>query len=131
MWPQIFRIFATILVASVLAIFTQLENQRFGSVPASLLSIGQKASHVIQAFHSLDLHPAPGSMILLKPENRFYQNGHYPVFVASLVWNDHSLRTYVAGQSQLTEQQILNMDYVISFSEFELKVIRGPEAVGR
>jgi hypothetical protein len=129
-WPQIFRIFATILVASVLAIFTQWENQRFGSVPA-LLSIGQKASHVIQAFRSLDLHPAPGSMILLKPENRFYQNGYYPVFVASLVWNDHSLQTYVAGQSQLTEQQILNIDYVISFSEFELKVILGPEAVGR
>jgi hypothetical protein len=64
-------------------------------------------------------------MILLKPENRFYQNRYYPVFVASLVWNDHSLQTYVAGQSQLT-QQILKMDYVISFSEFELKVIRGP-----
>ena len=126
MWPKIFRIFATILVASVLAIFTQWENQRFGSVPASLLNKGQKASHVIQAFHSLDLHPAPGSMILLKSENRFYQNRYYPVFVASLVWNDHSLQTYVAGQSQLTEQQILNMDYVISFSEFELKVIRGP-----
>jgi hypothetical protein len=70
-------------------------------------------------------------MILLKPENRFYQNEYYPLFVASLVWNDHSLQTYVAGQSQLTEQQILNMDYVITFSEFELKVIRGPEAVGR
>jgi len=125
MSPPIFRVFATVLVASLLAVFTQWENQRFGSVPA-LLSIGQKASHVIQAFHSLDLHPAPGSMILLKPENRFYQNGYYPVFVSSLVWNDHSLQTYVAGQSQLTEQQILNMDYVISFGEFELKVIRGP-----
>ncbi len=128
MWPQIFRIFATILVASVLAIFTQWENQRFGSVPTSLLSIGQKASHVIQAFHSLDLHPAPGSMILLKPENRFYQNEYYPVFVASLVWNDHSLRVYVAGENQVTEQQIAKMDYIISLTEFQAKLVRAPDS---
>ena len=126
--PPIFRVFATILVASVLAIFTQWENQRFGSVPASLLSIGQKASHVIQAFHSLDLHPAPGSMILLRPESRFYQNKHYPLFVASLVWNDHSLRIYVAGANQVTEQQIAKMDYIISLTEFQGKLLRTPES---
>jgi hypothetical protein len=128
MWPQIFRIFATILVASVLAIFTQWENQRFGSVPASLLSIGQKASHFIQAFHSLNLHPAPGSMILLRPESRFYQNKHYPLFVASLVWNDHSLRIYVAGANQVTEQQIAKMDYIISLTEFQGKLLRAPDS---
>ena len=126
--PPIFRVFATILVASVLAILTQWENQRFGSVPASLLSIGQKASHVIQAFHSLDLHPAPGSMILLRPESRFYQNKHYPLFVASLVWNDHSLRIYVAGANQVTEQQIAKMDYIISLTEFQGKLLRTPES---
>jgi hypothetical protein len=126
--PPIFRVFATVLVASVLAIFTQWENQRFGSVPASLLSIGQKASHVIQAFHSLDLHPAPGSMILLRPESRFYQNKHYPLFVASLVWNDHSLRIYVAGANQVTEQQIAKMDYIISLTEFQGKLLRTPES---
>ncbi len=58
-------------------------------------------------------------------------NGYYPAFVASLVWNDHSLQTYVDGQSQLTEQQILNVSYIIAFSEFQLKVIRGPEMVDR
>ena len=126
--PPIFRVFATVLVASVLAIFTQWENQRFGSVPASLLSIGQKASHVIQAFHSLNLHPAPGSMILLRPESRFYQNKHYPLFVASLVWNDHSLRIYVAGANQVTEQQIAKMDYIISLTEFQGKLLRTPES---
>jgi hypothetical protein len=124
----IFRVFATVLVASVLAIFTQWENQRFGSVPASLLSIGQKSSHVIQAFHSLDLHPAPGSMILLRPESHFYQNKHYPLFVASLVWNDHSLRIYVAGANQVTEQQIAKMDYIISLTEFQGKLLRTPES---
>ncbi len=130
MCTPIFRIIATILVASALAIFTQWENQRFGRIPA-LLGMERKTSHVIQAFQSLDLHPAPGSTILLKPENRSYQNDYYLVHVASLVWNDHSLRTYVAGQGQLTEQWILNMDYVISFSEFKLKVIRGPNAPAR
>lgn len=124
----IFRVFATILVASALAIFTQWQNQRFGSVPASLLSIGQKAAQVIQALRSLHLRPAPGSMILLRPENRFYQNEHYPrpLFVASLVWNDHSLRIYVAGENQVTEQQIAKMDYIISLNEFQAKLLRAP-----
>jgi hypothetical protein len=128
--PAMFRVFATVLVAFGLAILTQWENQRLDRIGA-LLSIGEKASHVIQAFRSLDLHPAHGSRILLRPEKRFYQNGYYPAFVAYLVWNDHSLQTYVAGQGQLTEQQIIDMNYIISFSEFELKVIRGPEPVRR
>src|SRR5207237_9842233 len=99
--PPIFRVFATILVASALAMFTQWEHQRLGPVHA-LLSAGQKTLHVIQSFRSLDLHPSPGSMILLRPENSFYQGGWYPVFVAALVWNDHSLRIYAEGQHQLS-----------------------------
>jgi hypothetical protein len=126
---RIFQIFATILVASALAIFTQWRNQRFGLIPV-FLSIGQKTSHVIQAFRSLDIHPSSGSVILLKPESRFYQQRYYPVFVASLVWNNHSLRIYVADGSGLAEQEMLKMNYIISFSEFESKVIRGPEVVG-
>ena len=47
----------------------------------------------------------------------------YPLFVASLVWNDHSLKIYVHGQNQLTEQEIAKMDYIISFSEFQAKLI--------
>jgi hypothetical protein len=122
----IFRIFAPILIAFALAIFTQWENQRFGHISA-LLSIGQKTSHVIQAFRSLDLHPLPGSVILLMPENRFYQNRYHPAFVAALVWNDHSLRIYVEGQHQLSEHQIANMNYVISFNEFQAKLVPAPE----
>jgi hypothetical protein len=125
--PYMFRVFATVLMASGLALFTQWENQRFGLVRA-WLNVGQNTLHVIQAFGSLNLHPAPGSTILLKPENRSYQNGSYPAFVASLVWNDHSLRTYVAGQNQLTEQQIAKMDYVISLNEFQAKLLRAPES---
>jgi hypothetical protein len=130
MLPSIFRASATILVASVLAIFTQWENQRSARIPA-LLGIGEKTSHVTQAFRSLDLHPVPGSMILLRPENRFYQNGYYPAFVASLMWNDHSLAIYIAGQSQLTEQQIAKMDYIISLNEFQAKLVRPPSVDSR
>ncbi|PYK50901.1 MAG: hypothetical protein DME20_03290 [Verrucomicrobia bacterium] len=125
MSPPIFRVFATILVASALAMFTQWENQRFGRNPA-LLNSGQKTLHVIQAFRSLDLHPSPGSMILLRPENGFYQGGWYPVFVAALVWNDHSLRIYAEGQHQVSQQQIANMNYIISFNEFHAKLIPVP-----
>jgi hypothetical protein len=126
MCVPIFRISAPILIAFALAIFTQWENQRFGHVHA-LLNSGQKSLHVIQAFRSLDLHPAPGSMIFLRPENRFYQNGYYPAFVAALVWNDHSLRIFVEGQHQLSQHQIANMNYVISFNEFQAKLLPAPE----
>jgi hypothetical protein len=135
--PLMVRVPATVLVASALAIFTERENQRFGLIPG-LLSVGEKTAHVIQAFRSLDLHPSRGSMILLKPENRFYQNGYYPAFVACLIWNDHSLSIYVDDKEQgsigpfgfasrpLTAQEIATMDYVISFDEFRAKLIRAP-----
>jgi hypothetical protein len=126
MCVPIFRISAPILIAFALAIFTQWENQRFGRVHAFFNS-GQKSLHVIRAFRSLDLHPLPGSMIFLRPENRFYQNGYYPAFVAALVWNDHSLRIYVEGQHQLSQRQIANMNYVISFNEFQAKLLPAPE----
>src|SRR5439155_15236571 len=67
--------FATAAVAVAFAVFTHWENQRFERT-RRLLSSGQKSLHVIQAFRSLNLHPSPGSSILLKPETRFYQNGY-------------------------------------------------------
>jgi hypothetical protein len=119
--------FATAAVAIVFAVFTHWESQRFHRTRA-LLSSGQKSLHVIQAFRSLNLHPSPGSSILLKPETRFYQNGYYPAFVAWLVWNDRSLRIYVAGQDKLTQREIGEISYVISFNEFEAQLVpsRGP-----
>src|SRR5438067_11822579 len=81
------RTLATAGMAVAFAVFTHWENQRFERT-RRLLSSGQKSLHVIQAFRSLNLHPSPGSSILLKPETSFYQNGYYPLFVASLVWND-------------------------------------------
>ena len=92
------------------------------------MSSGQKSLHVIQAFRSLNLQPAPGSTIFLKPETRFYQNPYYPTFVASLVWNDRSLRVHVAGQQQLTQEQIANMNYIISFNEFSAQLVRAAES---
>jgi hypothetical protein len=114
--------FATAAVAVAFAVFTHWENQRFDRARV-LLSSGQKSLRVIQAFRSLNLHPSPGSSILLEPETRFYQNGYYPAFVASLVWNDRSLGMYVAGQHQLTQQQIRKMSYIISFNEFKAELI--------
>src|SRR4029453_17974023 len=120
------RTLATAIVAVALAVFTQWQSHRFDQT-RGLVSSGQKSLHVIQALRSLNLHPNPGSTILLKPETRFYQNGYYPLFVASLVWNDHSLRIYVAGQPHLTQQQIANMSYVISFNQLSAKLVRAAE----
>ena len=118
--------FATAAVAVAFAVFTQWENQRFDRT-RGLLNSEEKSLRVIQAFRSLDLHPEPGSRILLRPEQRFYQNRYYPLFVASLVWNDHSLRIYVEGQQRLAEHEIAEISYVISFSEFQAKLLRAPK----
>ena len=99
--PPMFRAFATLLVACGFAVLTQWENQRFDHVPA-LLNSGQKPLRVIQALRSLNLHPAPGSMILLRGwpyrSDPFWYNGWNTVFIASLVYNDHSLRIPMRAQ---------------------------------
>ena len=148
--PVMFRAFATVLVAFAFAVFTQWENQRSGRI-RTLLNSGQKNLHVIQAFRSLDLRPAPGSLILLRPEKHFQQNGYYLVSfaslaptdpmreliverspqywccVASLTWGERSLRIQIEDQyHQFTEEQTAKMNYIISFDEFQAKLMRGP-----
>jgi len=113
-------------VAVAFAVFTHWENQRF-DITRGLLNSEEKSLHVIEAFRSLALHPKPGSTILLKPEKRFYKNGYYPLFVASLVWNDHSLWIGVEGQHRLTEREIAEINYVILFTEFQAKLLRAPK----
>ena len=149
MSPVTFQAFAMVVVAFGLAVFTQWENQRFGRIRA-LLNSGQKTVHVIQALRLLNARPTPGSMILLRPEKQFYQSGYYPAYfaslaqdnplrqlivelssrywyyVASLVWGDRTLRINIEDQHQSTEEQIAKMDYIISFDEFQARIIRGP-----
>ena len=56
----------------------------------------------------------------------FWYNGWNTVFIASLVYNDHSLRIYHEGTNQLMQHQIAKMDYIISFNEFQARIVRGP-----
>jgi hypothetical protein len=121
---RVFRIIATLLVALALAVFTQRENQRLS---APWLSVGTKTSHVIQTFRSLGLRPIHGSRILLLLKENLFQNKWNAFFIASLVWNDHSLRIWVERADELTPQQQANVDYLISLSEFNADVIRSPE----
>ena len=106
-----------------LAVFTQRENQRL-QVP--WLNVGAKTSDVIQTFRSLGLRPIPGSRILLLLKENPFQNKWNVFFIASLVWNDHSLRIWVENANELTPQQHANVDYIISLTEFEATVIRSP-----
>jgi hypothetical protein len=121
---RVFRIVATLLVAFALAAFTQKENQRL-RVP--WLNVGAKTSHVIHTFRSLSLRPLHGSSILLLLKENLFQNKWNVFFIASLVWNDHSLRIWVENVNELTPQQQANVDYIISVSEFEADVVRSPE----
>src|SRR5262249_42050981 len=91
------RTFAIALVACGLALFTGWEHQRLG-VDRAFRDSGQKTLHVIRAIQSLNLHPSPGSTILLRPEKHFLQNGFYPGFFASFTPND-PLRELIAKAS--------------------------------
>ena len=123
-FPRVFRIIATLLVAFAVAAFTKRENQR---LQAPWLNTGTKTSHVIQTFRCLDLRPEHGSRILLLLRENIFQNKWNVFFIASLVWNNHSLRIWVENVNELTPQQQANVDYVISVSEFEANIIRAPE----
>jgi hypothetical protein len=129
MSPSTFRIAAILVVAFSLAIFTRWKNQPY--VVRASISWGQKTSHVVQAFRSLDLRPAPHSTILVKG-NPFIPGqgweGWDSLFIPSLVWNDHSLRIWLESLNKLTPQQVANMDYVISLSEFKAEVVRAPKS---
>jgi len=122
--PRIFRILGTLLVAFALAAFTQRENQRLGM---PWLNVGAKTSHVIHTFRSLGFRPSHGSSILLLLKENIFQNKWNVFFIASLVWNDHSLRIWVENVNELTPQQQANVDYIISVSEFDADVIRSPK----
>ena len=122
---RVFRIIATLLVTLALAVFTQRENQRL-QVP--WLNVGAKTTDVIQTFRSLGLRPIPGSRILLLLKENPFQNKWNAFFIASLVWNDHSLRIWVETADELTPRQQANVDYIISLTEFQAQIIRAPDA---
>jgi hypothetical protein len=121
---RLFRIIATLLVALALAVFTQRENQR---LQMPWLNVGAKTSHVIETFRSLRLRPIHGGRILLLLKENLFQNKWNAFFIASLVWNDHSLRIWVESADELTPEQQKKVDYIISVSEFNADVIRSPE----
>jgi hypothetical protein len=124
--PRRFRAFAMTLLVFGVAILTQWENQRLGRIPGIFRS-GQRTLHCIESFRSLDLHPASGSNILLKGKLAF-ENEWTPLFIASLVWNNHSLRIWLDGKNKLSPQQVAEMNYVISFTESETRLLRGPQS---
>ena len=121
-----FRIAAVLLVASGLAIFTRYENQRYGTVRA-LLSVGQQVSHLIEALKSLHLQPPPQSTVLIRIPDNAFRNKWHGVFIAYLLWNDHSLQISLEGVPQMTPQQFAKVDYIISLNEFQAQVIRSPD----
>ena len=124
--PRKFRAFAMALLVFGVAIITQWENQHLGRIPG-IFEQGQTTLHAIESFRSLDIHPLSGSNILLKSTFPF-KNGWTPLFIASLVWNDHSLRIYVDGKNEVSSQQLANMNYVIWFTESGARILRSPES---
>jgi hypothetical protein len=119
------RTLATATMAIALAVFTHWQSHRFDQIRV-LVSSGQKSLHVIEAFDSLNLQPAPHSTVLLKPDEQLFQNKWQPLFIASLVWNDHSVQIGIEKLNKLTPEQLAKVDYIIALTEFEATVIRSP-----
>ena len=76
------------------------------------------------AFDSLNLRLAAHSTVLLKPNEQLFQNKWHPLFIASLVWNDHSLQIWIDKLSKTTPEELAKVDYIIGLTEFEATVIR-------
>jgi hypothetical protein len=121
---QIVRITALLLVAFGIATFTQRENQR---LQMPWRNVGTKTAHVIQAFQSLNLRPLHGSRVLLLLKDNVFHNKWNVFFIASLIWNDHSLRIWVENPTELTPEQQANADYILSISEVDAEVVRSPD----
>jgi hypothetical protein len=117
------------ILALSFGIFTDCQNRRLGTARA-LLGIGQKVRHVIAAFDSLNLRPAPHSTVLLKPDEHLFQNKWHPLFIASLVWNDRSLQIWIDRLGGVTPEQPTKIDYIISLNEFRANVERSPKILG-
>jgi hypothetical protein len=113
-------------VVILLGVGTERQNRRYG---LGWLQGGEKTAHVIEAFRALDLHPRPGSEILLT-DNPFAGSSDTglwaPLFIAGLLWNDHSLTVYQEGQHALDARQIAKMNYVLAVHEYKVDVIRVP-----
>jgi hypothetical protein len=120
------RVTLVSVLAFSFALFSDWQNRRLATAK-NWLGVGQKVSHVIAAFHSLNLQPAAHSTVLIKPNEQIFQNKWHPLFIASLVWNDHSLQIWIDKVSKITPQQLAGADYIISLTEFQAKVIRSPD----
>jgi hypothetical protein len=66
--------------------------------------------------------------VLLKPDEHLFRNKWHPLFIASLVWNDHSLQIAIDNSNKLTPEQLAKIDYIVSLTEFEATVMRSPNA---
>jgi hypothetical protein len=62
--------------------------------------------------------------VVLKVEEPLFQNKWQPLFIAALVWNDHSLQIGIDKLIKLTPEQLGKVDYIISLTEFKATVIR-------
>jgi hypothetical protein len=115
-----------LIVAFALATYTERQNHLW---TRHLLHVGEKEAHVIEAFRALNLRPKPGSKILLT-DNLFADapagGAWFPLFIAELLWNDHSLTVYLQRLNSLTTQQIAKMDYILAVHEYKVDVIREP-----
>ena len=56
--------------------------------------------------------------MLLDMQEQPFRNKWHPLFIASLIWNDHSLQIAIEGLTKLTPEQLEKVDYVISLTEF-------------
>jgi hypothetical protein len=122
--PRTFQALAIALLVFSVAMINQWENQHLGRIQG-IFERGETTLRAIKSFSSLEFHPVPGSTILLKST---IKDKWTPLFIASLVWNDHSLDIRVEGQNQLSPEQLAKVNYIIAFTESETTLLRSPDS---
>jgi hypothetical protein len=85
---------------------------------------GEGTLEIIDKLRALQIHPRPGSRIVFlnDPVPGFFDMQ----FIASLLWNDHSLHIQLQQFVHFKPEDLQNMDYVLDYKDGRFLVLKSP-----
>lgn len=108
----------------VALVFHETRQHHIKEQPGWMITTEDKTWRVIRQLQALHLHPKHGSNIVFL-DNPF--NGYELLFIAELLWNDHSVNITLQDYAHHTPEQLAKMDYAFASSHDRIELIVGPK----
>jgi hypothetical protein len=109
------------VILAAVALYWRETAWRHQFFEVAYLRDGEKTWNLIEQFRRLPVRPRHDSRIV-------FLNDPFPgfdtLFIASLWWNDHTLRIQLQNHAHLPERELSGMDYVFDFPEGRLTQLR-------